>query len=88
MRRRILAPPNSCIRGALSINRASCCFDTSTSRYQRPTGVPSCIFGGQQAQTATSKETGGGVLNWQKIPHYAHPFKIAFWCLKLLGRLP
>jgi hypothetical protein len=29
----MLTPPNYCIQVALSINRATCCFDTSTSRY-------------------------------------------------------
>src|ERR1019366_10176537 len=29
----MLTPPNYCIQVALSINRATCCFDTSHSRY-------------------------------------------------------
>ena len=52
----MLTPPNCCIQVALSINRATCCFDTSHSRYRRAeSGVPSCTFGGKQAQTATSQ---------------------------------
>jgi hypothetical protein len=50
----MLTPPNCCIQVALSINRATCCFDTSHSRSgTAESGVPSCTFGGPQAQTAT-----------------------------------
>ena len=52
----MLTPPNCCIPVALSINRATHCFDTSHSRYpDAESGVPSCTFGGQQAQMATCK---------------------------------
>src|ERR1700687_1293562 len=48
----MLTPPKCCIQVALSINRATCCFDTSTSRYRHAeSGVSSCTFGGKQAQT-------------------------------------
>jgi hypothetical protein len=29
----MLTPPHYCIQGALRINHATCCFDTSNSRY-------------------------------------------------------
>ena len=50
----MLTPPNCCIQVALNINRATYCFDTSHSRSgAAESGVSSCTFGGQQAQTAT-----------------------------------
>jgi hypothetical protein len=50
----MLTPPNCCIPVALSINRATYCFDTSHSRSDTAeSGVPSCTFGRKQAQTAT-----------------------------------
>ncbi len=49
----MLTPSNCCIQVALSINRATYCFDTSNIRYRRAEPkVPSCTFGGQVAQTA------------------------------------
>jgi hypothetical protein len=52
----MLTPPNCCIQVALSINRATYCFDTSHSRSgTAESGVSSCTFGGQQAKTATRK---------------------------------
>jgi hypothetical protein len=64
----MLTPPNCCIQVALGINRATCCFDTSHSDIRHAeSGVPSCTFGGQQAQTATFKgmtvTTGRAVLS-------------------------
>jgi len=59
---------------ALCINRATCCFYTSHSRYPtRRVWVPSCTFGGKQAQTATFKGMTGtngprGFVNWRNIP--------------------
>jgi hypothetical protein len=63
----MLTQPNCCIQVALSINRATCCFDTSHSRLSGAPRVPSCTFGGQRAQTATFKgmigTTGRAVLS-------------------------
>jgi hypothetical protein len=70
----MLTPPNCCIQVALSINRATCCFDTSHSRYAaRESGVPSCTFGGLQAQMATLDGTDSHngprrFVNWRNIP--------------------
>jgi hypothetical protein len=56
----MLTPPNYCIHVALSINRATYCFDTSHSRSgTAESGVPSCTFG----QTAS---TNGNLLrDWR-----------------------
>jgi hypothetical protein len=45
---------------------------------QRLIGVPSCIFGGQQAQTTTSKET--GVFSIGEISH-STSLRFTFPCL-------
>ena len=71
----MLTPPKCCIQVALSINRATCCFDTSTSRY------PACRVWGSVVHFWRKASTNGqplrecdrhngprGIVNWRKIP--------------------
>jgi hypothetical protein len=74
----MLTPPNCCIQVALSINRATYCFDTLHSRIRHPeSGVPSCTFG------RTASTNGNLVRDWQshraarfcqlaKYPHFTN----------------
>jgi hypothetical protein len=69
----MLTPPNCCIQVALSINRATCCFDTHIADIRHAeSGVLSCTFGGQQAQSGSLSGNGShngprGLVNWRKI---------------------
>jgi hypothetical protein len=69
----MLTPPHCCIQVALSINRATSCFDTSHSRSgTAESGVSSCIFwrtastNGVRLGTDSHNEP-RGFVNWRKI---------------------
>jgi hypothetical protein len=74
----MLTPPNCCIQVALSINRATHCFDTSHSRSgTAESGVSSCTFGGQQAQNGNLSKgltvtTAARFCQSAKYPHFTH----------------
>jgi len=70
----MLTPPNYCIQVALSINRATCCFDTSTSRYPARRGWGSVVYFWRTASTngtfkgMTRHNGPRGFVNWREIP--------------------
>jgi hypothetical protein len=51
----MLTPPNYCIQVALSINRATCCFDTSHSRYPARRVWGSVVYFWRKARTNESR---------------------------------
>jgi hypothetical protein len=69
----MLTPPNCCIQVALSVNPATCCFDTSHSRYP---GFRRVLLADSKHKWATfnglTVTTGRAVLSIGEIRHYTH----------------